>query len=349
MEALIIGRLMAGLCTICVLGTADHTRIITEPTISWKQHISSRLASAPLLKDDVLWIPLVKGGVEARSTEDGRRLFRLKTRKEVRLFALSGDSLCAARFGDDGRVWLLANDPPRLMREIEMPSRLLDIDVGGSDIAVLMGGPVLSEIRAGTLQSLTPLQLAGTGWSDIHITKNVDGKFAVLIGRREGSIAILSHNGSVERMFRIDGGIYSVESCGGYVIVGRNGMLARMNSEMEPVWTRDLAFSLQTDPVLFAGELWIPLRNRTIVRLCSKTGNVITSYDLAGPLACPMAPVGTGMAYSAVDSIITIVNRTGLEDSTRLKIEDRIAGIASDQGFLYVTTERGDLICCVLD
>jgi len=43
------------------------------------------------------------------------------------------------------------------------------------------------------------------------------------------------------------------------------------------------------------------------------------------------------------------VNRTGLEDSTRLKIEDRIAGIACDQGFLYVTTERGDLICCVLD
>jgi len=43
------------------------------------------------------------------------------------------------------------------------------------------------------------------------------------------------------------------------------------------------------------------------------------------------------------------VNRRGLEDSTGLKIGDRIAGIASDQGFLYVTTERGNLICCVLD
>jgi hypothetical protein len=171
----------------------------------------------------------------------------------------------------------------------------------------------------------------------------------VLIGRREGSIAVLSHNGSIEKMFRIDGGIYSVESCGGYVIFGRNGMLARMNSEMKPVWTRDLAYSLQTDPVLLGGELWVPLRNRTIVRLSSETGNVITSYDLAGPLACPMATVGTGMAYSAEDGIITIVNRTGLEDSARLKVGDRIVGIAGDHGFLYVTTERGDLICCALD
>jgi len=343
------GRLIAGFCAILSLGATENRTTLEEPAILWTQHISSRLASRPHLIGEVLWVPLVKGGIDARSIEDGSRLFRLKTPKEVELFPLSEDSLCAVRFGEDARIWLLANNPPHLLREIEMPLRLIDLDVYGSDISLLLSGPVVNSIIRGRMQQPKPLQLTGTGWSDIHVIDMNNGMFDVLVGRREGSIAKLTTSGSIDMMFRLDGGIEHLVRNGTIVLFGRDGMVVRAGIDMKPLWMRDLSASLQTDPVYREDEAWIPLRNRTMVRFSMISGNISFIYDLPGPLACPPVIIGDRIAFSAERGIVTIIIDTDPESVMTFDVGDRITGLAGDHRFLFVATDHGDIICYSLN
>ena len=342
------GRLIPGIIFLALSGAASH-QTSDSPSVVWKHHISSRLASPPHLMNDVLWIPLVKGGLEARSVEDGTRIYRLKTRKEIKLFPLSGDSLCAVRFGRNSGLWMLTDDPPRLLKEYDVPAHLVDLAAYGSDLALLIGGPAMVEVRKGIMGPIRPLLLTGTGWSDIHAVGDANDRLDIIVARREGAITRIGTSGSMETTFRLDGGIQSVLNEGDLVFFGRDGMVVRVDRNMNLLWMRDLSSSLQEDPVFVHTEAWIPLRNRTIVRLCAESGNILACYELPGPLSCPPAAVGDDIVFSAEKGILTIIHVTDSGYDTRIDVGDRVAGVTSDGRHLYVTTERGDLICYSLN
>ncbi len=338
-------RPFMGLCVVIMLLCAvAFGGAISEPV--WSHRIGARLASAPVILGETVWIAKVRGGIEARSLVDGKRLLKLGTSGEVRISPINSDSLFAVREGRFTTLLILGNDPPCLLARIDTPLPIVDADAWIGGVAVLTTGSAIHTLRGGAWSPGRPLALAGPGWVMLEAVQGPAGEPGFFVGRRDGRLAAMVGSGPLHDGPELLGGPVEAVSRNGHVLLfGAEGRIICVGDNFTKIWSEDLGSGLQTPPVMIGNRAWCALRDKRLVLIDLIEGSVMACRELEGPLLCPLASTGFGVAYSSEVGKVVGLGAEPNEPAWELETEKEVAGIAVRGCNVVISLEKGSLSC----
>ncbi len=312
----------------------------------WSEKVARALSQPPIIRgNDIVWVAKPRGGIEARSLSNGERLYRFGGRRDMSLLPVGKTILLAFEERPGADSFSLFTIPPGLLSDVSLGRRVIDIDVFGETVAVLLSGPELRVFENGEPVQLSPLRLPGPGWSRLQVLHN--GKNAhILVSKRDGFAVLFTSGGQVHTLPNLKGGLFeAILYENNVLLVGAEGVIVCLGSEFEMIWKVELGSGLQSPPLVVDGGVWLPLNDRRLVVFDPKRQEIAGSIAFPVPLSAPLAEVPGGVVWCDLDGNVHAVDSASFLSLWNMEFRRTPVGAASSRNRLIVAFEDGRLSC----
>jgi len=312
----------------------------------WSEKVARALNRPPvILGDDVVWVGKPRGGIEARSLKNGERLYRFGGRRDLSLRPVGKTTLLGIRERPEADSFALFMTPPGLLTEVSLDRRVIDIDVCGETVAVLLSGPELRLFENGEPVQLGPLRLPGPGWSKLQILDDGENTH-IFVSKRDGYAILYTPRGEVHPLPNLLGGLVEVIAHkDNTILVGEEGSVIGLGSEFEVLWKVELGSGLQSLPLVVDGRVWLPLKDRRLVVFDPERHEVVGHIALSVPLSAPLIEVQGCVAWCDFEGNVNAVDSSTFLSVWSMEFKTTPVGAAASRNRLTVAFEDGRLSC----
>ncbi|MCU0610488.1 MAG: PQQ-binding-like beta-propeller repeat protein [Candidatus Eisenbacteria bacterium] len=328
----------------CAIGGLDPATVTSTFDTVWAATVASRLATPPVCTGSSVWVAK-KGSVQAYSLVDGSRLYRRKTRGTVNLLRGPGDSVRAFPRFSKGSILVFGDNPPRLVAQQRGERTIIAADCLGAHTAVLYRHGAVGLLTAGGMRPRGSPRGAAPGWSNIEVVETT-GDTLIVLSRRSGFPILTGRDSLITIPLEFRGGVVEAGARGDSLfLVGAEGRMALLDSARRMVWERGLPSGLQSAPVMQDEWVWLALRNRTLIRVNIHNGRIRGEWVLTGPLACPLAAYGDGVAWGTLEGRVWVVRSGRASPEVAALLTRPAVGLGSRGDDLVISQDDGRLLC----
>jgi len=329
------------------LGTSETSPadgIRHEPM--WSEKVARALSRPPIIRgNDIVWVAKPRGGIEARSLSNGERLYRSGGRRDMSLLPVGKTTLLAFRERPGADSFSLFTTSPGLLSEVSLGRHVIDIDVFGETVAVLLSGPELRLFENGEPVQLSPLRLPGPGWSKLQILHNGNNAH-IFVSKRDGFAVLFTTGGQVHTLPNLKGGLLeAILHEDSTLLVGAEGAIVCIGSEFEIVWKAELGSGLQSPPLFADGRVWLPLNDRRLVVFDPERQEIVGCIALPVPLSAPLTEVHGGVVWCDFEGNVNAVDSATCLSLWNMEFHRTPVGVASSRNSLIIAFEDGRLSC----
>lgn len=310
----------------------------------WVARVAPRLAAPPVCTSTLAWVA-TKGSVRAHSMEDGSRRFHQRVSGNILLHAAGGDSVLALRQYPRGSFTVFESNPPRRTFQYSLSRSVLAVDCGGSLVAALLRRGAAGILREGRWIPKAFPRASAPGWSNVQVAY-AGGDTVLVLSKRDGQAVAIRGDSLVPLGMAFRGSVVEAASVGdSLLLIGGEGTLALVDSGLSVVWKSTLSAGVQFNPLIHNGMMWSALRNRRLVLVDIRRGEPIGDWPLSGPLSCPMALWGEGVAWATFSGEVSAISGVGSTPAKVAHSARAAVGIASAGSRLVIAGEDGTLLC----
>jgi len=300
------------------------------------------MTTPPLCTHSCAWTSH-RGAIQAYSLVDGARLYRYKTRATMRLSSLGGDSVLAFLPHRKGAVLTFGSLPPGLLLRHRPRDPVTAADCQGSQAALLFPHG-MTRLVNGTWTPQAFPRAAAPGWTNIEVVSTGSDTVTIL-SRRSGTTYIAWRDSLVAMAAEFRGGVVEAAAAGdSLLLVGGEGALALYDLARGTVWKSSLPSGLQFDPVIVGNRIWAACRDRRLVLTDVGGSTPSREWSLTGPLSCPLAAYGEGVAWGTFDGSVWMMVSPEVTPTRLTRLKRPAVGVASSGRLLVVAQEDGRLL-----